>query len=214
MAHLTKNNIEEPFNNYHYPIIRAWYGNPKYVWTGNSGKSVTGKIYNSIKNNSINIKVSNSLFGDPAKGIRKMLIVEYYDNKNVKKISKLYENDTLKIINLQKQKKTKNFDRFKKHRAKELFNELENNFNINVDLYTTNNKLLTTQTSTIHSKNKIINVQQDKLNELNKNAFLKNRIIQYNLEETRLRNKIIYSLKIIILIILFILGIYLYRKHY
>jgi hypothetical protein len=211
---LTKNNIEEPFNSYYYPIIRAWYGNPKYLWSTKSGKSVTDKIYNTIKNNSITIKVSNSLLGDPARGVRKLLIIEYYDNKNIKKTSKQYEHGILRIVNLHHKKKTKNIDKFKKHRAKELFNELEKNYNNKIDLYTTNNKLLTNQTSTIQSKNKIINLQQEKLRELNKKTFLKNRIIKYNLDETQLKNKIIYSLKIIVLIILFMITVYLYRKYY
>ena len=102
---LTKNNIEEPFNSYYYPIIRAWYGNPKYLWSTKSGKSVTDKIYNTIKNNSITIKVSNNLLGDPARGVRKILIIEYYDNKNIKKTSKQYEHGILKIVNLNNKKK-------------------------------------------------------------------------------------------------------------
>ena len=205
-------NIEESFNiNSYYPIIRAWYGNPKYIWFTKQGLMVTDKIYNNIRQNTIKLRVSNSLFTDPARGVRKMLIVEYYNNRNKKIVYRYYENRIIDIRNLHPKKNIKNF---KQQRAKQLFNELEKNYNNKIDLYTTNNALLNNQQTTIKSKNKTIQEQQEKLQNYNNKTFLKHRLIKYNLEETALKNKVIFSLKLITLIILLVTVGMLYRKFY
>ena len=205
-------NIEESFNiNSYYPIIRAWYGNPKYIWSTKQGLMVTDKIYNNIRQNTIKLRVSNSLFTDPARGVRKILIVEYYNNRNQKIVNRYYENRIIDIRNLHPKKNIKNF---KQQRAKQLFNELEKNYNNKIDLYTTNNALLNNQQTTIKSKNKTIQEQQEKLQNYNNKTFLKHRLIKYNLEETALKNKVIFSLKLITLIILLVTVGMLYRKFY
>ena len=208
-------NIEESFNiNSYYPIIRAWYGNPKYVWSTKQGLIVTDKIYNNIRRNTVRLKVSNALFTDPARGIRKMLIVEYYNNKNKKIVYGQYENKIMDIRNLKPKKITKNIKNFKQQRAKQLFNELEKNYNNKIDLYSTNKALLNNQQSTIKLKKKTIQEQQEKLQNYNNKTFLKHRLIKYNLEETALKNKVIFSLKLITLIILLVTAVLLYRKFY
>ena len=208
-------NIKESFkiNNY-YPIIRAWYGNPKYIWSNKQGLIVTSKIYSNIRQNTIRLKVSNSLFTDPARGVRKMLVVEYYNNINKKVVNKQYENNILDIRNLRSKNMNKNIKNFKQQRAKQLFNELEKNYNNKIDLYSTNKALLNNQQSTIKSKNQTIQEQQEKLQNYTNKAFLKHRLIKYNLEETSVKNNVIFSLKLITLIILLITTVLLYKKFY
>ena len=208
-------NIEESFNiNSYYPIIRAWYGNPKYIWSNKQGIIVTDKIYSNIQQNVIRLRVSNSLLTDPARGIGKMLIIEYYNNKNKKIMYRQYENRIVDIRDLHPKKNSKNIQDFKRHRAKQLFNELEKNYNNKIDLYSTNKDLLNNQQSTIKSQNKTIQKQQEKLESYNNKTFLKHRLIKYNLDETNLKNSAIFCLKLITLIILLLTAVLLYRKFY
>ena len=91
-----------------YPIIKAWYGNPKHIFKKH-GINITQKISDLIKDNKININVSNALFGDPAPGKKKILVVEYY-NINRKPITiKKYERENLIITNLAKKINTEQF---------------------------------------------------------------------------------------------------------
>ena len=55
---------------------------------------------------------------------------------------------------------------------------------------------------------------KEKLQNYNNKTFLKHRLIKYNLEETTLKNKVIFSLKLITLIILLVAVMLLYRKFY
>ena len=84
----------------YYPIYLAWYGDPKYMWSNHRGIYVTDVIYNSIKSNSVTIKVNNKHFTDPVRGVYKMLIVYYYDINNRLRSVRKYENQTLFIKNI------------------------------------------------------------------------------------------------------------------
>jgi len=88
-----------------YPIIRAWYGNPKFVFK-KLGVDVTNKIKNYIKNNIINISVNNNLFGDPAPGVKKILVVRYYNKDKKIVVVKKFERERLFINNLDKSNNT------------------------------------------------------------------------------------------------------------
>lgn len=87
-----------------YPIIKAWYGNPKYVFK-KSGIDVTNKIKNYIKNNKLNITVSNNLFGDPAPGVKKIFVLEYYNKDKKINVVRKFERERLVINNLDKTNK-------------------------------------------------------------------------------------------------------------
>ena len=84
----------------YYPIYLAWYGDPKYMWSNHRGIYVTDVIYNSIKSNSVTIKVNNKHFTDPVRGVYKMLIVYYYDTNNRLRSVRKYENQSLFIKNI------------------------------------------------------------------------------------------------------------------
>merc|ERR1712187_180935 len=55
-------------------IIRAWYGDPANEWHG-KGKDVTSKVKQLIKAGQ-EVKPDNKFFGDPARKVRKVLLIE------------------------------------------------------------------------------------------------------------------------------------------
>ena len=73
------------FENKHSSILRAWYGDPKYIWKNYRGKYVTNLINNKIFGNNIYLRINNKIFGDPARGVRKIFIIEYYNIKKKKR---------------------------------------------------------------------------------------------------------------------------------
>jgi len=82
-----------------YPIIKAWYGDEKKLFLS-KGIDTSEKIYNLIKDNELNIKINNDLFGDPAPGTRKVFVIKYYNkNKQIVNVKK-YERDSLFINDL------------------------------------------------------------------------------------------------------------------
>ena len=79
-----------------YPIIKAWYGDEKKLFMS-KGVDTTEKIYGLIKDNKLSIDINNNLFGDPAPGIKKILVIQYYNsNKKIVDIKK-YERERLSI---------------------------------------------------------------------------------------------------------------------
>ena len=60
-------------------VARAWYGNPKHPWSPKHGKDVTDKVAQLMASHPPYGPACNArLGGDPARGVRKMLFVEFF----------------------------------------------------------------------------------------------------------------------------------------
>jgi len=58
-------------------VIRAFYGDPRRLWSTRRGRNVTSVVRSRIEKGQV-IMARNSIFGDPLWGVVKVLVIEYY----------------------------------------------------------------------------------------------------------------------------------------